>query len=111
MTAGTRLRPDAELALYRIVQEALTNVVRHAGARKARITLERSEDRMVVTIEDDGRGFEPRQSTDVGGRGLGLVGMAERARFLGGRFGIESANGEGTRVIVEVPRAAGERRR
>ena len=81
------------------------------GARKARITLERSEDRMVVTVEDDGRGFEPRQSTDVGGRGLGLVGMAERARFLGGRFGIESANGEGTRVIVEVPGALGERRR
>jgi PAS domain S-box-containing protein len=107
----TRLRPDAELALYRIVQEALSNVVRHARATKARVTLQRSEDRMVVTVEDDGRGFEPRQSTDVGGRGLGLVGMAERARFLGGRFGIESANGEGTRVIVEIPRAAGERRR
>jgi PAS domain S-box-containing protein len=101
----TRLLPDAELALYRIVQEALSNVVRHAGATKARIVLERSGERMVVTVEDDGRGFEPQEQADSGGRGLGLVGMAERARFLGGRVGIESRVGRGTRVIVEVPRA------
>lgn len=102
-----RLRPDAELALYRIVQEALSNVVRHAEATRARVRLERSDRWMVVTIEDDGRGFEPRAQTDSGGSGLGLLGMAERARFLGGRVGIASASGEGTRVTIEVPRGPG----
>jgi len=100
----TPLRPDAELALYRIVQEALSNVVRHAGATRVRVFLERSDERMVVTIEDDGRGFEPREQSDPGGRGLGLLGMAERARYLGGRVRIESASGAGTRVTIEVPR-------
>ncbi|HKY59811.1 MAG TPA: PAS domain S-box protein [Gemmatimonadota bacterium] len=104
----TGLRPDAELALYRIVQEALSNVVRHAGATKARVLMDRGDERAVVIIEDDGRGFEPLKQADPGGPGLGLIGMAERARCLGGRVGIESAAGEGTRVTVEVPRAPDE---
>ena len=107
---GTRLKPDAELALYRIVQEALSNVVRHAGASRVRVVLERRDERTVVVIEDDGRGFEPPGAADTGGGGLGLVGMAERARYLGGRVGIESAGGQGTRVTVEVPRAPGGNR-
>lgn len=101
----SHLDPDAELALYRIVQEALSNVVRHAEATKARVVIERRDGRTVVVVEDDGRGFEPEGEADPGGRGLGLVGMAERARYLGGRVDIESASGEGTRVTVEVPRA------
>ena len=98
---------DEELIGARIVQEALSNVVRHAGATRARVLLEGSDARMVVTVEDDGRGFETREQAESGGRGLGLVGMAERARFLGGRVAIESASGRGTRVTVEVPRASG----
>jgi len=104
----TRLRPDVELALYRIVQEALSNVVRHADATRVRIQLERDDERMVLTIEDDGHGFEMERQADPGHRGLGLLGMAERARYLGGRVDIESASGAGTRVTVEVPRARGE---
>lgn len=102
-----RLKPDAELAVYRIVQEALSNVVRHAGASRVRVRVERSDERMVITIEDDGRGFEPRAQAASGGGGLGLLGMVERARFLGGRVGIASASGEGTRVTIEVPREPG----
>lgn len=104
---GTRLKPDAELALYRIVQEALSNVVRHAAASRVRIVLERRDERTVIVVEDDGRGFESRGDADSGGRGLGLIGMGERARYLGGRVGIESASGRGTTVTVEVPRAPG----
>lgn len=100
-----RLQPDAELALYRIVQEALSNVVRHAGASRVRVVLERQPDRMVVVVVDDGRGFVPEGETDPGGRGLGLLGMTERARYLGGRIRVESAPGRGTRVQVEIPRA------
>ena len=104
----TGLWPDAELALYRIVQEALSNVVRHAGATRARVLMEGGDERTIVIIEDDGRGFEPLDQADPREPGLGLVGMAERARSLGGRVDIESGTGEGTRVTVEVPRARGE---
>ncbi|MGH7572846.1 MAG: PAS domain S-box protein [Gemmatimonadota bacterium] len=100
------LRPDAELALYRIVQEALSNVVRHAQASQARVTIEEGDRSITIAIEDDGRGFEQGVAGDSTGRGLGLVGMSERARFLGGRVAIESTPGAGTRVRVEVPRAA-----
>lgn len=105
-----RLESDAELALYRIVQEALSNVVRHAGASRARVVLERQPDRMVVVVDDDGRGFVLGGESDPGGRGLGLLGMTERARYLGGRIQVESSPGSGTRVQVEIPRApAGDR--
>lgn len=100
-----RLRSDAELVLYRIVQEALSNVVRHAGATRARVRLEWSGERVLVVVEDDGRGFDAQGLGDSRGRGLGLLGMTERARYLGGRFGIESSDGRGTRLTVEVPRA------
>ena len=106
-TEGARLRPDAELALYRIVQEALSNVVRHAQATRVRIRLQWRDERMVIVVEDDGRGFDPDGQSDPRGRGLGLLGMAERARYLGGRLGIESSHGRGTRVTVEVPREPG----
>ncbi len=95
-----RLPTEAETALYRIVQEALTNVVKHAHARRVSITLVRKENSAVVVVEDDGRGFEP----DAVRRGaLGFVGMRERVALVGGRLTVESSPGAGTTLVAEVP--------
>lgn len=100
---GGRLDADAELALYRIVQEALTNAVRHAGASRIVVSL-RADDRAVIAeIEDDGRGFAMDRDYGDDGQGLGLIGMRERARYAGGVLAIDSAPGAGTRVRVELP--------
>ncbi|MDQ3605330.1 MAG: histidine kinase, partial [Gemmatimonadota bacterium] len=96
------LTPEAELAVYRIVQEALSNVVKHSGADRARVTLRRHADAFTATVDDPGRGFDAREAI-AGGQGLGLFGMRERAAYLGGRVEIESALGEGTRVKAIVP--------
>lgn len=101
---GMRLPPAVETAIYRIVQEALTNVVQHSGAERISLLLEARwpERRSVVAIlEDDGCGFELGGELDE--RWLGLSGMRERAELLGGRLTIESAAGSGTTVFVEVP--------
>ena len=95
-----RLPPEAETALYRIVQEALTNVVKHASAARVSITLVRKEGSAVVVVEDDGRGFEPG-STRAGA--LGVVGMRERVELVGGRLTVESSPGAGTTLVAEVP--------
>lgn len=94
---------EAELALYRIVQEALSNVVRHAGATEARVTIQHEPGSIVATVTDDGRGFklEPRESGPGGG--LGLEGMRERASYAAGHLEIESEPGRGTTVRVRVP--------
>ena len=101
---------DGEVNLYRIVQEALSNVVRHSGATAAEVRVRRTPDAIMVTIADDGRGFPVRR--DGRGRpagGFGLSGLSERARILGGRSDIASAPGHGTRIEVTVPIApAGE---
>lgn len=96
-----RLPRDMETALYRIVQEALTNVVRHAQASNVGILLEKTENRVKVFVEDNGIGFNPDQSGDR--IRLGLVGMRERAEMFGGTLTIESSPGTGTSIIVEVP--------
>jgi signal transduction histidine kinase len=100
---GERLPQDIETSLYRIVQEALTNIVRHAQASSIGILLERDMGRVKVFVEDDGTGFE----TDVAERRgrLGLIGMRERAEMFGGTLIVESSPGRGTSVIVEVPDA------
>ena len=95
-----RLPAEAESALYRIVQEALTNVVKHASARRVSITLVRKEGFAVVVVEDDGQGFE-REATRAGS--LGFVGMRERVELVGGRLTVESARGAGTTIVAEVP--------
>ena len=102
---GLRLLPQVETALYRIVQEALTNVARHAEARHVAVVLERRRDRVLAIVEDDGRGFDPeRVDADPGeNRGLGLFGMRERAALVGGSLTVESSAGGGTTVFVEVP--------
>ena len=95
-----RLPAEAETALYRIVQEALTNVVKHASARRVSITLVRKEGFAVVVVEDDGQGFE-REETRAGS--LGFVGMRERVELVGGRLTVESARDAGTTIVAEVP--------
>jgi two-component system, NarL family, sensor histidine kinase DevS len=98
-----RLPPEAETALYRIVQEALTNVVKHADAHRVSITLVRKEAAAVVVIEDDGKGFDP---DGVRSGALGFVGMRERVELVGGRLTVESSPGAGTTLVAEV-RVAG----
>jgi len=94
-----RLPPDVETALYRIVQEALTNVVKHAQAGVVSIVLARNASAVTALVEDDGRGF----SREGSGEGLGLLGMGERLALLGGKLRIESRPGAGTTIVAEVP--------
>jgi signal transduction histidine kinase len=98
--AEERLPDEAETALYRIVQESLTNVVKHAQARRVSILLTRANGVVKAVVEDDGRGFDPERTNDGG---HGLVGMRERLALLGGRLEIESARDAGTTVAAEVP--------
>jgi signal transduction histidine kinase len=97
---GQRLPADVETALYRIVQEALTNVVKHADARHVSIVLTRKQASVLVMIEDDGRGFDPERPSVAG---LGLQGMRERVELLDGSFQVEAAPRTGTTLIVELP--------
>ena len=94
-----RLPADVETALYRIVQEALTNIVKHARASGVSIVLARTGGHVSAVVEDDGRGFTP----DRGGDGLGLLGMKERLALLDGKLKIESDPGAGTTIVAEVP--------
>jgi signal transduction histidine kinase len=96
-----RLSGEVETALYRIVQEALTNVIKHASARTVSVVLTRKGSRVAAVIEDDGRGFEPTGDE----AGLGLVGMRERIALVGGRVSVESRPGQGTTIAAEVPLA------
>ena len=95
-----RLPGEVETALYRIVQEALTNVVKHAGASRVSILLTRKDGGVAAVVEDDGLGFDPGATRD---HGLGLVGMRERVGLVGGRLRIESSAGAGTTLVAEVP--------
>jgi two-component system sensor histidine kinase UhpB len=99
--------PEAELALYRIVQEALTNALRHARARSIHVRLGRNDGAVVAAVSDDGVGFDVREVlADQGGEhGLGIFGMRERAEYVGGRIEIDSEGGRGTTVWAAVPAA------
>lgn len=99
---GPRLPRELELAAYRIVQEALTNIAKHARATTCTIVLRRSEHDFEILVEDDGRGFDPAEFAHDR-RGLGLVGMRERAALLAGRVTLDSERGAGTRVHVRLP--------
>jgi signal transduction histidine kinase len=95
-----RLPSEVETAMYRIVQESLTNVVKHAHARTVSVVLVRKPDAVAVVIEDDGSGFDPAHVRDGG---VGLVGMRERMGLLDGRLDVESTEGHGTTLVAEVP--------
>lgn len=100
-----RLNSNIETNLYRITQEALNNVYKHAKARNASIVIEMRKGELVLVIEDDGVGFETDGIGRVqeSGRGLGLIGMRERAAIIGGKVEIESAPGKGTTIFVRIP--------
>ncbi len=103
------LSPEIELAVYRIVQESLSNVVRHAGAETVFVGLEHQDGVLEIVIRDDGRGFDMQHAMDDSGRGLGLFGMQERASYIGGTVDIESRPGHGTQVRVRIPITESER--
>jgi signal transduction histidine kinase len=92
------LAPQIETACYRIVQEALTNVVRHAQAKHLWVGLEAEDGYLHLKVEDDGRGFDPRQAQS---KGVGLLGIRERVMGLNGEFIIHSTPGQGTRLEVK----------
>ncbi len=102
---GMHLPVLAETAVFRTVQEALTNVRKHADAHEVSLIVERSGGELRVVVEDDGQGFDPEQQrpADTLGSGLGLRGMEERAKLVGGRFEVESTPGHGTTVFVVLP--------
>ncbi|GLS45982.1 PAS domain-containing sensor histidine kinase [Methylobacterium brachythecii] len=100
--------PDVSTAAFRIVQEALTNVLRHGAATRAEVSARHDGDALLIAISDDGRGID--RSSAARGR-LGLAGMRERARLLGGTVAIESKAGAGTTVRVRLPIAGPSRRR
>jgi signal transduction histidine kinase len=95
-----RLPGEVETALYRIVQESLTNVVKHARAQRVSIALTRMQHSVKAVVEDDGQGFDPENTRDGG---FGVVGMRERLSLLGGRLRVESRPGAGTTIAADVP--------
>ncbi len=101
MGLDERLPPPVETALYRMVQESLTNIARHAQAETASVLLEQRPDRVRAIIEDDGVGFDPLAS--MNGERLGLYGMRERAKLLNGQLTIESSPGRGATIYIELP--------
>jgi PAS domain S-box-containing protein len=101
---STRLAATVETALYRVAQEALTNVRKHARTKRVAIVLEREAGLIRLEVRDWGQGFEPEAVVGSGiGEQMGLLGMEERVALLGGRFRVESQPGAGTRVLAEVP--------
>ena len=106
-TKGTdrRLPSDVEVALFRVVQGGIGNIVQHSKAKNAAIVLEYRDDELLLHISDDGVGFDVSEITDVeeSGRGRGLFSMRERIGFLGGTSGVESQIGQGTTVWAKVP--------
>jgi signal transduction histidine kinase len=96
---GQRLGRDAESATYRIVQEALSNAVKHAHAEHVTLSVDQLADRVEIKVQDDGRGFDP----DAVSEGFGLTGMRERALLLGGQLSVTSADGGPTRVTAVLP--------
>ena len=95
------LPEEVQTALFRVVQESLTNVARHSGARNASVVLSAHEGRIRLVVEDDGTGFDPAAPTSR----FGLAGIRERVEMLGGQLRIESSRGSGTAVVVDLESA------
>jgi signal transduction histidine kinase len=99
-----QLPDEYRISIYRLVQEALNNAVRHSGAKNATVAVETLPRSIVVRVADNGRGFDARRS-----RGMGLLGMEERVRRLGGTLSVDSQPGKGTTITAELPIATGEK--
>ena len=99
MTDSQELPLDTKLTIYRIMQEALSNVARHSGAQNCLISLVYQQQQVAFCIQDDGKGFDPQQEKG----GIGLSSMRERAQTLGGTFDLSSGSGQGTSVRVTIP--------
>src|SRR5690606_4625666 len=99
-----RLPSAIETTIYRIVQEAMNNVHKHATAKHISVSVERRGDQVVAIVEDDGRGFDPAE-VEQGGDvpKIGIAGMRERAAIVGGELTVESTPGAGTTVRVKIP--------
>jgi signal transduction histidine kinase len=97
---GERLPAEVETAIYRVVQESLTNVVKHSHAQRVSVLVMRADGRIKAVIEDDGKGFDPDAAR---GDGIGLIGMRERIELLDGTLAVESSETSGTTVALEVP--------
>ena len=102
VAVGERLPGEIETAIYRIAQEALNNVVKHAGASRAHLYVERSLHAVTLRVRDDGRGFDPRSVEKLCG-GMGLEGVRQRVLAFEGRFAIESRPGGGAEIRVSIP--------
>lgn len=102
-----RLPADLELVLYRIAQEALTNIVKHSGATEATVDIERRSDEVVLSVTDNGRGFDPEltPARDERGLGLGIFGMVERTTLVGGNLRIEPVEPHGVSIVANIPLA------
>ena len=102
---GKRFFPEIEISIYRIVQEALSNIVKHAEAKKIHVELTYENEVLRLMIQDDGKGFDLDilEEYQVANNSLGIAGMQERTELLGGTFEITSAWKEGTRIVVEIP--------
>ena len=98
-----RLQPEIESCTYRIIQEAVTNVAKHAEATQCRVEIKRMAESLQISIEDDGKGFDQAAETGPPSRGLGLVGVRERVTRLGGTLRLETRPGSGTRLLVDLP--------
>ncbi|MGD1075194.1 MAG: HAMP domain-containing protein [Thermodesulfovibrionales bacterium] len=112
-TSGMRFSPEVEISLFRTIQEAIVNIARHAKAENVLVSMELANKTVSVLIEDDGEGFDLDRLLQntlnyKDGRGLGLLGMKERASFIGGTLRISSSQGSGTRIMLEVPLQAEE---
>jgi signal transduction histidine kinase len=97
------ISPELKTALFRVAQEALTNVVKHAGAHCASVRLRYQPGAVVMQVEDDGRGFDPERLADAHRPSWGLLGMEERATLLGGWLTLDTHPARGTRVEVVIP--------
>ncbi|WP_343586446.1 ATP-binding protein [Herbaspirillum sp.] len=107
-----KLHHDIENTAFRIVQEAVTNILRHAGCRNIWVRIERQQDQLYLSIRDDGKGFdvERARSNAISGTSFGLLNMEERAVLVGGSMDISSAPGEGTEIVMHLPTAPVVRR-
>jgi len=96
---GLPARPEIETVIFRIYQELITNILRHAKAEQVSIELYERDGSLVLAVEDDGQGFDPEARSD----GAGLIGMRERAALINGTIRFDTEPGAGTQVLVEIP--------